>query len=40
MCKNLLQYQIAPRLVKVAKTIMQEQSKCIRELKQVRKDLC
>ena len=40
MCENLLQYQIAPRLVKVAETIIQEQSECIRESKQVRKDLC
>ena len=40
MCENLLQYQIDPRLVKVAETIIQEQSEGVRELKQIRKDLC
>ena len=37
MCNNLLKYRIDPRLEKVAKSIIREQSKGIIELKQIEK---
>ena len=40
MCNNLLQYRIDPRLVKVAKTIIDEQSKGVKRLKEIRDGLC
>ncbi len=40
MCKNLLQYRIDPRLKEVADTIIKEQSEGVRELKEVRTNLC
>ena len=40
MCNNLLQYYIDPRLKNVADTIISEQSKGVRELKEVQKNLC
>ena len=39
MCRNLLMYRIDPRLVQVANTIIQEQSKGVMELKEVEKEL-
>ena len=40
MCDNLLQYYIDPRLKKVAETILQEQSNGIKQLEQVKNNLC
>ena len=40
MCENLLQYYIDPRLKQVANTIIEEQSRGIEELKQIRQKLC
>ncbi len=40
MCENLLQYCIDPRLKNVAEAIIREQSEGIRELKEIRRDLC
>ena len=40
MCKNLLQYRIDPRLVTVAKSIIKEQSEGIKELEEIRNNLC
>ena len=40
MCHNLLQYCIDPRLRKVADTIIQEQSEGVRQLQQIRTNLC
>ena len=40
MCENLLDYCIDPRLVNVARTIIQEQSQGVRELKNIRAELC
>ena len=40
MCKNLLQYRIDPRLVNVAKTIIEEQSEGVRKMENIRKNLC
>ena len=40
MCNNLLQYRIDPRLAKVAKNIIDEQSKGIQELEALRNTLC
>ena len=40
MCENLLQYYIDPRLKQVANTIIEEQSKGIEELEQIRQKLC
>ena len=39
MCENLLQYRIDRRLRSVAETIIQEQSKGVKELMEVRKNL-
>ena len=39
MCRNLLQYRIDPRLIKVAESIIKEQSQGVIELKQVEKNL-
>lgn len=39
MCNNLLQYQIDPRLVKVAQNIIKEQSEGVKELIQIRNNL-
>lgn len=40
MCKNLLQYNIDPRLRNVAENIIKEQSEGIRELEEIRRNLC
>ncbi len=40
MCENLLKYYIDPRLKFVAKNIIKEQSKGIKELEEIQKDLC
>lgn len=40
MCNNLLKYQIDPRLKDVALNIIQEQSKGVRELKNIKRNLC
>lgn len=40
MCNNLLKYQIDPRLEAVARNIIAEQSRGVRELKQIRDNLC
>ena len=40
MCENLLQYYIDPRLKQVANTIIEDQSRGIEELKQIRQKLC
>ena len=40
MCKNLLQYRIDPRLVKVARYIIEEQSEGVRRMENIRKTLC
>jgi len=40
MCNNLLKYQIDPRLKDVALNIIQEQSKGVRELKNIKINLC
>ena len=37
MCNNLLQFRIDPRLAKIAKTIIKEQSEGIKELETVKK---
>lgn len=39
MCNNLLQYNIDPRLKKVAEDIIREQSKGIKQLEEVRRNL-
>ncbi len=39
MCNNLLKYRIDPRLVKVAKSIIEEQTKGIEELEKIRNQL-
>ena len=40
MCNNLLQYRIDPRLADVARTIIEEQSRGVKELEQIRRMLC
>ncbi len=40
MCNNLLMYRIDPRLRVVAQSIIQEQSKGVKELTEIRKRLC
>ena len=40
MCNNLIQYYIDPRLRNVADTIIQEQSRGIKELEEIRNNLC
>lgn len=40
MCENLLQYCIDPRLKDVAETIIREQSEGVRQLKEIRENLC
>ena len=40
MCKNLLQYRIDPRLVNVAQSIIAEQSEGVKQLEEVRNNLC
>ena len=40
MCENLLKYYIDPRLKQVADTIIMEQSEGIRQLKEVKRNLC
>ena len=40
MCENLLKYNIDPRLVQVARNIIQEQSEGVRQLKYVQQRLC
>ena len=40
MCNNLLQYRIDPRLKKVADQIIEEQSRGVKELQEVKKNLC
>ena len=40
MCNNLLKFRIDSRLVKVAQSIIKEQSKGIEELEEIRKKLC
>ncbi len=40
MCNNLLKYQIDPRLKYVAQNIIQEQSKGVRELENIQRNLC
>lgn len=40
MCQNLLQYCIDPRLEKIAKSIIKEQSEGVQHLKQVRCMIC
>lgn len=39
MCHNLLKYRIDPRLATVANSIIQEQSRGVMELKEIRKEL-
>ena len=39
MCKNLLKYRIDPRLVGVANSIIQEQTRGVFELKEIEKEL-
>ena len=39
MCENLLMYRIAPGLKPIAESIIQEQSKGVLELKEIRKRL-
>lgn len=39
MCKNLLQYPTDPRLISVANEIINEQTKGIKELKEIRKNI-
>ena len=39
MCENLLNYSIDPRLINVAKNIIQEQSQGVKELENIRKEL-
>lgn len=40
MCNNLLKYRIDPRLRKVAQSIIVEQSQGVKELAEVRRNLC
>lgn len=40
MCHNLIQYYIDPRLRNVADTIIQEQSQGVKELQQIKSQLC
>ncbi len=40
MCNNLIQYYIDPRLRNVADTIIQEQSQGVKELEQVKAQIC
>ncbi len=40
MCNNLIQYYIDPRLRNVADTIIREQSQGVKELEEIRKQLC
>ena len=40
MCENLLQYCIDPRLKCVAETIITEQSQGVKELEEIKKQLC
>lgn len=40
MCENLLRYRINPRLKAVADSIIKEQSKGVKELKEVQRKLC
>lgn len=40
MCENLLQFHIDPRLKQVADSIIEQQSKGVNELKEIRKRLC
>lgn len=40
MCKNLLQYRMDPRLRMVAESIIKEQSQGVKQLEQIRKNLC
>lgn len=40
MCNNLLQYRIDPRLKEVANQIIEEQSRGVKELEEVRRNLC
>lgn len=40
MCKNLLTYYIDPRLRNVADSIIKEQSEGVRQLKEIRRNLC
>ena len=40
MCKNLLQYCIDPRLKEVAMSIIKEQSKGVKQLKEIQRMLC
>ncbi len=40
MCENLLQYNIDPRLKKVAENIIKEQSEGVVQLKEIRRNLC
>lgn len=40
MCNNLLKYRIDPRLAGVARTIIEEQSRGIKQLREIQKNLC
>lgn len=40
MCNNLLQYRIDPRLVSVAQTIIEEQSRGVKQLEEIKQTLC
>ena len=40
MCNNLLKYSIDPRLVKVAESIIKEQTEGVSKLKEISKRLC
>lgn len=40
MCNNLLKYNIDPKLERVAKNIINEQSRGVEELKSIRNSLC
>jgi len=40
MCENLLQYCIDPRLIEVAKNIIKEQTEGVKQMEEVRRNLC
>ncbi len=40
MCENLLQYCIDPRLIAVAENIIKEQTEGVKQMEEVRRNLC
>ncbi len=40
MCNNVLRYRIDRRLIKVAKTIIEEQTESIKQLEEIKRHLC